>query len=272
MRLEAITVGLLRRAVGLYEQHAWHGSSEVPVTLPGADGDAFEVCRSAFRDETQIEGRHTVRRYSLRLGNPRYPFMKLVLQEHLVEGEFFLEVDTHDGMFELADDSEAESFAELKAYNERVKDAVEGALAEAGLPTATGLKGLVQTLPTGRVEPNGRTILLVDDDQAIAATLALLLRGRGYEVEVLHDGMDAVEGADASRHDLILMDNEMPRLNGFEACQELKSRPATADIPVLIATAGALTLRQLDLADGFLVKPFRIELLLNMLDHMLARR
>ena len=272
MQLEAITVGLLRRAIGLYEQHAWQGHSEVELDLPGADEAPIQTCLEAFRDETQVEGRHTVRRYSLRLGNPRYPFMKLVLQEHLVEGEFFLEVDTHDGMFDLVDDGEAESFAELKAYNLRVKEAVEGALAESGLPTAARLKGLVQTPPAGRVEPNGRTILLVDDDQAIAETLALLLRGRGYTVDVLHDGIDAVEAADGERHDLILMDNEMPRLNGFEACQEIKSRPGTQDIPVLIATAGSLTLRQLDLADGFLVKPFRIELLLNMLDHMLARR
>jgi CheY-like chemotaxis protein len=68
------------------------------------------------------------------------------------------------------------------------------------------------------------------------------------------------------------MDNEMRDLNGFEACRVLKGRPATAKLPVLIATAGALTLSQLDAADGFMVKPFRIELLFSILEQMLGRR
>jgi hypothetical protein len=52
----------------------------------------------------------------------------------------------------------------------------------------------------------------------------------------------------------------------------LKQRPDTARIPVLIATAGSLTLQQLDAADGFMVKPFRMELLFSILDHMLGRK
>jgi hypothetical protein len=52
----------------------------------------------------------------------------------------------------------------------------------------------------------------------------------------------------------------------------LKSCERTRTLPVLIATAGSLTLRQLDAADGFLVKPFRMELLFSILEHMLGRR
>jgi CheY-like chemotaxis protein len=51
----------------------------------------------------------------------------------------------------------------------------------------------------------------------------------------------------------------------------LKSREETREIPVLIATAGSLTLQQLDAADGFMVKPFRAELLFSILEHMLGR-
>lgn len=271
MRLEVMTVGLLRRAIALYLANAWRTDPPPAPALPASDDDPVTEALSALRDECRVTGGARVRCYTLRLGNPRYPFMKLVLQEHLVEDEFFLEVDTHDQMFELQGD-EARQLEEVKRYNLDVKTRIEEAWSAAGLPTARDLKGLVATTPAPRAEGNGRRILVVDDDADIAQTLAMLLQARGYEVERLGDGMEAVERADASRHDLILMDNEMPRLSGFEACRVLKSRPETQAIPVLIATAGALTLAQLDDADGFLVKPFRAELLFSMLDHMLGRR
>lgn len=269
MRLEQVTVGLLREAIRLYERVAWGADGEhTPYELTPPDAEPFERIRDHFVDESQDERATSARRFVLRLGNARYPFMKLVLQEHLVQGEFFLEVDTHDQMFEL-EASEDERFGELKHYNLSVKERVESAWADADLPTASHLKGIVETAPAQSVPRNGRTILVVDDDTDIAFTLALLLEARGYEVSCLHDGRDAVSLADPELHDLILMDNEMKHLNGFEACRVLKSQERTADIPVLIATAGALTLQQLDAADGFLVKPFRAELLFSMLEHML---
>jgi len=272
MNLESMSLGLLRRVLAVYEHEAWGDTDHEVTTIAGPDSDCVATALGLFRDETQTASAGTVHRYALRLGNPRYPFMKLVLQEHLVQGEYFFEVDTHDGMFDLEDDPDADKFNELRRYNLEVKDRVEQALLQGGLPTSAVLQGLVETLPAERVEPNGFRILLVDDDICIATTLATLLRGRGYEVDLLHDGVDAVESADSERHDLILMDNEMPQLNGFVACRVLKSKAETKDITVLIATAGALTLDQLDQADGFLVKPFRIELLLSMLDHMIVRR
>jgi CheY-like chemotaxis protein len=273
VRLEALTVGQLRRAVEVYAAIAWKDRPVPPVELPGRDDEPVAVALAALDDETLHAGEHTTRRHALRLGNPRYPFMKLVLQEHLVEDEFFFEVDTHDQMFgEVACGDEAAALAEVKRYNLEVKEAVEHAWSEAGLPTAAQIKGLVATWPARRAPSNGRRVLLVDNDRDIAATLALLLEARGYEVTVLSDGTECVEQADPARHDLILMDNEMRDLNGFQACRMLKERSATAGIPVLIATAGVLTLEQLDAADGFMVKPFRMELLFSMLDHILGRR
>ena len=136
-----------------------------------------------FLDESLREGDLATHRYSLRLGNPRYPFMKLVLQEHLVEGEYFFEVDTHDQMFEL-DGDEADKFARLKRYNLEVKQLVEEAWSRRDLPTAAHIKGLIETRPLPRAQPNGLRILVVDDDADIAATLAHAarspgLRGRG---------------------------------------------------------------------------------------------
>jgi CheY-like chemotaxis protein len=271
MRLESMTVGLLRRVLDVYRRTAWGDGAPPLPEPPGADDDPLATVLGMFRDESLREGELATRRYTLKLGNPRYPFMKLVLQEHLVEGEFFFSIDTHDRMFEL-DGDEAHRFERLKRYNLEIKEVVEAAWERAGLPTSAHIKGLVEGWPARRTEPNGRRILLVDDDQDIAASLALLLRARGYAVDVLDDGREAVERADPARHDLVLMDNEMKHLNGFEACRVLKSREETRGIPVLIATAGSLTLQQLDAADGFMVKPFRAELLFSILDHMLGAR
>lgn len=270
MRLEAMTLGQLRRAIAVYSEIVWSGAL-APVELPGSDDSPLSDVLPRLTDETLRTGEQATRRYALRLGNPQYPFMKLVLQEYLVEDEFFFGVDTHDRMFDGASPQEQRELDTLRRSNLELKDRVEAAWDAAGLPTAKHIKGLVAAWPARREAPNGRRILLVDNDRDIAATLALLLEARGYTVSVLHDGREAVEQADPARHDLILMDNEMQHLNGFEACRVLKSRPATARLPVLIATEGALTLQQLDAADGFLVKPFRLELLFSMLDHVLGR-
>jgi CheY-like chemotaxis protein len=272
MRLEAMTVGLLRRAVAVYRDVVWQGDGPEPPVLPGGDDEPVSVALPALVDETLRAGENATARHTLRLGNPAYPFMKLVLQEHLVEGEYFLSVDTHDQMFESDEPGERSALAFLRRRNLETKEAVESAWSTAGLPTARQVKGLLEGWPARREPPNGHRILLVDNDQEIAATLAMLLEARGYGVQVLHDGREAVDQADPARHDLVLMDNEMKHVNGFEACRVLKSREATRRLPVLIATAGSLTLQQLDAADGFLVKPFRMELLFSILEHMLGRR
>ncbi|MGQ0551842.1 MAG: response regulator [Planctomycetota bacterium] len=273
MRLDAMTVGVLRRAVAIYAEVAWNGATGMKAfELPEDDKAPVGAVLTRLTDESLRSGDQATRRYTLRLGNPRYPFMKLVLQEHLVEDEFFLSVDTHDQMFSADAHTPEEELKRLKHYNLGVREAVEAAWSREGLPTAKAIKGLVEGWPTRRAPPNGWRLLLVDNDENIAGTLALLLEARGYSVSILNDGREAVEQADPAKHDLILMDNEMEHLNGFEACRVLKSRPATARIPVLIATAGALTLQQLDAADGFMVKPYRMELLFSLLDHMLGRQ
>jgi CheY-like chemotaxis protein len=277
VRLQDMTVGHLRQALAVYARVAWDGAGMQPPEVPGADADPLEpalremVSRHKAEDETLRTGEQATRRFALRLGHTGYPFMKLMLQEHLVEGEFFFDVDTHDQMLP-EEGEEAGQIRAMKAANLRVKESVEHALDVAGLPTARHIKGLVESWPARRASPNGRRILLVDNEADIAATLAMLLEGAGYAVDVCHDGREAIQRADPARHDLVLMDNEMPDLNGFEACRVLKHQPATARLPVLIATAGSLTLSQLDAADGFMVKPFRMELLFSILEQMLGRR
>lgn len=79
-------------------------------------------------------------------------------------------------------------------------------------------------------------ILIVDDVPANIRAIAESLKGE-YQVLFAGDADKALELAEAQNPDLILLDVNMPGINGFEACAILKSKPATADIPVIFLTA-----------------------------------
>ena len=78
-------------------------------------------------------------------------------------------------------------------------------------------------------------ILLVDDSETILTLEQMILRD-AYELMTAKDGREGVAQALALRPDLILLDVMMPNMNGFEALRELRRRPATRAIPVLMVT------------------------------------
>jgi len=92
----------------------------------------------------------------------------------------------------------------------------------------------------GRTGQNGRVRgrVLVVDDNSVAQTIAsrVLVRN-GYEVEIAGDGRAAVQKASGSKFDLILMDLQMPGMDGFETLKSLRSLPDYWDTPVLALTA-----------------------------------
>ncbi len=83
----------------------------------------------------------------------------------------------------------------------------------------------------------GCKVLVVDDVPANLDVLFQSLDSQGYEILVASDGTMALEVADYSRPDLILLDVMMPGLNGFETCRRLKANPELAATPVIFLTA-----------------------------------
>jgi CheY-like chemotaxis protein len=82
-----------------------------------------------------------------------------------------------------------------------------------------------------------KKILLVDDSSTSRMTTRMLLAGHeSYVLSSACDGAEGVEKAVAEVPNLILMDIEMPRMNGIEACKLLKQNAATRDIPVVLLT------------------------------------
>jgi signal transduction histidine kinase len=84
-------------------------------------------------------------------------------------------------------------------------------------------------------------ILIVDDVPANLELLAEMLRGQGYEPRPVPGGRLALQAARAEPPDLILLDINMPEMNGFEVCAHLKADAALKDIPVIFITAFAET-------------------------------
>ena len=100
-------------------------------------------------------------------------------------------------------------------------------------------------------------ILVVDDDPHILELVRVFLRNEGFEVIEAVDGMEALSRLDSIKVDLAVIDVMMPRMDGWDLCQELK---ASFDIPVLMLTAKGETSQKLKGfqlgTDDYLVKPF----------------
>src|ERR1700730_10243334 len=110
------------------------------------------------------------------------------------------------------------------------------------------------------------TILVADDQAANRELLEELLTAQGWKVITAPDGAVAVEQLTRTQVDLVLLDVMMPHLNGFEACEKIKSNPETYLIPVVLITALSDKQDRIEGikagADDFLTRPVdRTELL-----------
>ena len=84
------------------------------------------------------------------------------------------------------------------------------------------------------------TILLVEDHQEIWDFLSRRLKRRGYEVVVAEDGEEGLEKAGSTNPALILLDMNLPVMDGWTVAQKLKSQEATRHIPIIALTAHAM--------------------------------
>ncbi|KAA2244110.1 response regulator [Salinarimonas soli] len=83
-------------------------------------------------------------------------------------------------------------------------------------------------------------ILLVEDHEEIWDFLSRRLKRRGFDVILAHDGQQAVDKTRAERPDLVLLDMNLPVMDGWTAAKTLKAEPATAAIPIIALTAHAM--------------------------------
>jgi len=106
--------------------------------------------------------------------------------------------------------------------------------------------------------PVAARILVVDDQPANIRLLEAILAPRGYDVRAASSGQDALAAVDVGDVDLVLLDIVMPGMDGYQVCREIRERPATAYLPVVMVTASGdeQKIKALEAgADDFLTKP-----------------
>jgi len=105
-----------------------------------------------------------------------------------------------------------------------------------------------------------KKILVIEDEKDIQELLQLYLKRDGYEVHIARDGETGLRKASQERYDLILLDLMLPQVDGLEICRSLRSRPQTADIPIIMITAKVEESDRivgLEMgADDYITKPF----------------
>ncbi|MEO0456141.1 MAG: ATP-binding protein [Cyanobacteria bacterium P01_A01_bin.114] len=146
--------------------------------------------------------------------------------------------------------------------------------------TFTALKPDLQPVPRPSpysLEPVGSPlVLLAEDNEANISTLSSYLTAKGYRLLVAKTGQTAITLARAQRPDIILMDIQMPEMNGLEAIQRLRRDPTLGGIPMIALTALAMPGdRERCLAAGadeYLSKPFKLRQLTTAMQQLLVRQ
>jgi CheY-like chemotaxis protein len=132
-----------------------------------------------------------------------------------------------------------------------------------GPPTAAAaVAAVLATGGDGVDPPRGCTVLVVEDNPVNRKLARNVLRSRGYRVLEADTGEEGIEIARAERPHLILMDLQLPGLDGIEATRRLKADPATRMIPVIALSAHAQDSDEARAREagcvGYIAKPIRL--------------
>ncbi len=283
MKKELIKREVAEKAVEIYLRLAYGAGSEHKARSMFVDEDSGDEKSVflVFHEETRlrpearasslIEPSNALQRFAIRLGNRNYPFMKLILQEHLVRGEFYFGVDTHDQMELKPGMPDYESWLKVKRFNLELKKVIDKTFEQEGVPT------LAMTRRTQESEnqnlhpkPRGQWILIVDDEIEEARTLEQFLWRQGFDVARARNGREALEALDHLDPVLLVLDWEMPEMDGLTLIQELRNREQTRDLPIVLTSASQMMTPEKSLADSFLAKPYDSTDLIQMVDYLLS--
>lgn len=119
-------------------------------------------------------------------------------------------------------------------------------------------------------------VLLVEDNEMLQDIVASRLELRGYEVDVVAHGVEALDYLKQNQPDVILMDMSLPYMNGWEATERIKGNEATKHIPVIALTAHALSSdRRRSFEAGcneYETKPIKFDQLVGKIEKLTGKR
>ncbi|HEV2042358.1 MAG TPA: response regulator [Casimicrobiaceae bacterium] len=155
-------------------------------------------------------------------------------------------------------------------------DTLVGLLAHGMVPKASPTTGKPQLDP-GQAARHPLRILLAEDNVVNQKLALRLLQQMGYRADLASNGIEAVESVQRQTYDVVLMDVQMPEMDGLEASRQINARSQPKERPRIIAmTANAMQGdRDMCLAagmDDYVTKPIRVEQLVEALNHVPARK
>jgi two-component system phosphate regulon response regulator PhoB len=118
-------------------------------------------------------------------------------------------------------------------------------------------------------------VLVVEDEASLVTMLRYNLEKQGFRVDEAADGQEALTRIAETSPDLVLLDWMLPVVSGIEVCRQIRRRPATRDLPVIMVTARTEdqdAVRALNTgADDYITKPFNVDALLARMRALLRR-
>jgi len=118
-------------------------------------------------------------------------------------------------------------------------------------------------------------VLVIDDEPDVVRLIVKVLSGRGHVVQIARDGASALARVAHEPPDVILLDSDLPKIDGAEVCRRLKADATTADIPIVLMTSAYIDIYDVDAEggpDAFVVRPFVREVLANVVERALFKR
>jgi len=117
-------------------------------------------------------------------------------------------------------------------------------------------------------------VLVVDDEPEILKMVAKIMEARGHRVTMAKDGQEALDAVVRDRPDVMILDLNLPKMDGFEVCKKLKTDPGTKAIPIVMLTAAYVSVEDATRgvgvgADEYVVKPFLREVLVHNVERLL---
>jgi two-component system, OmpR family, alkaline phosphatase synthesis response regulator PhoP len=120
-----------------------------------------------------------------------------------------------------------------------------------------------------------QSILVVDDERAVVESLRVELEAKGYPVSVARDGEEALDFLKIQVPDLVILDVQMPRKNGYEVLSWIRNEPTTRHLPVIMLSAYSLSGERVKLAsmgiEAYVEKSMGLATLFEKIDSILKR-
>ncbi len=178
----------------------------------------------------------------------------------------------HGTVFLESKVNEGSKFTIRLPYEPKLYSPLPQTLVEA--PSASSISTLSSSPLPIELGLNSKLILIVDDNEANISSMWDYLRSRGYRLLSAHNGQAAVDVANAEKPNLILMDIQMPEMDGLEAIKIIRSNPELVSTPIIALTALAMSgdrERCLQVgATEYLTKPFKLKHLSETIQTLLS--